>query len=449
MIWILDSLARETMLFAAVGLLIGGVDDLATDAVYWVRRLAGHDRAVPIARLGACEGAGRFVIFVPAWDEAAVIGAMLDTALARIRHEDYRIHVGLYPNDAATIAAVTKVARRDARVRAVVGPRDGPTTKADCLNVLWHDLRRSGAAVRAVVLHDAEDVVHPDALRVFDVLLDTHAVVQLPVQALIAAGSLVSGVYADEFAESHGRNMVVRVALGAGMPLAGVGCAIRTDMLTRIAAMRDGNPFDAESLTEDYELGLRIAAFGGRGIFAQVLDADGEHVATRAYFPADVRAAVRQKARWMIGISLAGWDRVGWGRWSAIGDHWMRMHDRRAPLAVLVLAVAYIALLAWPMSALAHWGAATPMPAAGEGLLAILAINGAMLLWRLVSRFVFTTRVYGFGEGLLSVPRFVVGNIIALMAARRAMLRYMGMLRGRAPVWDKTHHMFPAQVPAE
>ncbi|WP_374945102.1 glycosyl transferase family protein [Sphingomonas sp.] len=443
MIWFVDSVAREAMLFAAVGLLIGGLDDIAVDAVYWTRRLFGRDRAVPIAQLPAVETPGRMAVFVPAWDEAAVIGDMLAAATARFRHPDYRIYVGLYPNDPATIEAVVRVARRDPRVHAVIGARDGPTTKADCLNTLWHALRRDDRTARAVVLHDAEDVVHPDELTVFDALLDRHAVVQLPVVPLIAAGSLVSGVYADEFAESHGRNMVVRVALGAGMPLAGVGCAIRVDMLGRIATARGGDPFDADSLTEDYELGMRVAAFGGCGTFAQVIDAVGEPVAVRAYFPADVRSAVRQKARWMIGIALAGWDRIGWARWSAVGDHWMRAHDRRAPLAVVVLAAAYVALLAWPLSAVAHVLTGTPAPAVGGGMTIVLAINAAMLLWRLASRSVFTTRAYGFGEGLLSLPRFVVGNIVALMAARRAVVRYVGMLRGRAPVWDKTQHVFP------
>src|SRR3546814_6182899 len=73
--------------------------------------------------------AGRIAIFVAAWDESRVIGAMLATALARIEHPNYRLYVGTYPNDRATIDAVIEVARRDARVRLVIGPHPGPTTK--------------------------------------------------------------------------------------------------------------------------------------------------------------------------------------------------------------------------------------------------------------------------------------------------------------------------------
>src|SRR3546814_4227899 len=108
---------------------------------------------------------------------------MLATALARIEHPNYRLYVGTYPNDRATIDAVIEVARRDARVRLVIGPHPGPTTKADCLNALWRALLRDEAAegtrAKAVVLHDAEDVVHAGELAIFDRLIDRHWVVPL------------------------------------------------------------------------------------------------------------------------------------------------------------------------------------------------------------------------------------------------------------------------------
>ena len=74
----------------------------------------------------------------------------------------------------------------------------------------------------------------------------------------------------------------------------------------------------------------------------------------RAFFPARFDAAVRQKGRWMTGIALAGWDRTGWGAAGAIGDHWMRMRDRRVTLSMPVLAVAYCALILWGCSLAGH-----------------------------------------------------------------------------------------------
>lgn len=448
-LWFVDSIARETMLFAATGLLIGGIDDLLVDLFYLFYRMRQRGKSrLRLEELVPSNSAGRLAIFVPAWDEAAVIGGMIGSALARLDHDDYRLYVGVYPNDRATIDAVADIAESDPRVRLVIGDTDGPTTKADNLNRLWAaaiaDEARERWPLKAVVLHDAEDVVHPAELRVFDTLIDNHDVVQLPVLPLIKRGSrLVSGHYADEFAEHHTAQMPVRTALGAGMPLAGTGCAIARATLWGIAAERGGLPFDATSLTEDYELGLRIGERGGRCIFARVEDETrGGLVAVRAYFPATIPTATRQKARWMIGIALAGWDRTGWSMGRHWRDHWMRMRDRRAPIAVLVLAVAYIAVIAWGCRLVLHWMAQVP-PSTDALAGWLLGITTSLLVWRLAMRFACTARCYGWREALWSIPRFFVGNVIALVAAPRAIVRYVAMLRGAMPVWDKTGHEFP------
>lgn len=443
-----DAAARESMLFAATGLLIGGIDDLLVDLIFIVRRLAHPTRGPrTLAALPPPIRPGRFAIFVAAWDEEAVIGGMLSAAVARLDHPDYRLYVGVYPNDPATIAVATAVARGDPRIRIVIGPRDGPTTKADCLNTLWRRLviddALEGHRTKAVVLHDAEDVVHPAELTVFDTLIEGRAVVQLPVLPLIRAGSWVSGHYADEFAYAHSVQQPVRAALGAAMPLAGTGCAIAIDALVAIAAERGGAPFDESSLTEDYELGLHVADRGGSSCFARIRDAaDGSLVAVRAYFPDTIPTATRQKARWMTGIALAGWDRTGWSRPQAIADHWMRMRDRRALVSVLVLAIAYAAVLLWPLAIVLHWFAGTPRP---DDRLAdwLLATTSGLLCWRLLMRMVCTARAYGAKEAARSLPRFFVGNIVSLIAAPRALHRYLKLLRGEPLVWDKTRHVFP------
>lgn len=447
---LIDAVVREALLFASVGILLGGIDDVLVDVVFLVRggwrRLARRARRC-LEDLPAPETPGGFVIFVPAWDEAVVIAPMLRSTLARLEHPAFQLWVGCYPNDSATIAAVEMVASEDSRVRPVIGARPGPTTKADCLNTLWGALAASGERPRAVVLHDAEDVIHPAELRVFDALLGRCDAVQIPVLPLIEPRHrLISGVVADEFAESHAKTLVVREMVGAGLPLAGVGCAILTPMLEAVAA-RHGAPFDAGSLCEDYELGLRIAALGGTGTLARVAERPGGAVvAVREYFPHRLDTAVRQKTRWMVGIALAGWDRTGWGRPLALGDHWMRMRDRSGPLAMLVLAAAYLAALAWPVSLAAHWVTVSHPAPLGNGLALLLQVNGGLLVWRMAIRAAFTGRAYGWREAAWSAPRMVVGNLIALLAARRALIRYVGMLRGTPLRWDKTAHAFPTEL---
>jgi bacteriophage N4 adsorption protein B len=458
---VLDSwfifIAHELTLFAVVGFLIGGLDDLLIDII-WIgrtlwRRLFVYTRhnRVDARTLVAPKHSGRMIIFIPAWDEANVIGRMLDHALATLRHDDYRIYVGCYPNDPDTIAAVKAIG--SPRIRSVVGNHDGPTTKADCLNTLWHALRADEASegfhAKAVILHDAEDIVHSAELRVFDTLVERLDLVQLPVLPLPDARSRwIGGHYCDEFAEAHGKTMVVREALGAAIPAAGVGCAFSRSLLERVATERGGAPFDRDSLTEDYEIGLRLSAYGGRGAFVRLPGAGHRAmVGVRAHFPATMETAVRQKSRWITGIALAGWDRLGWR--GGVAEIWMRLHDRRALLAAVVLVAGYAALILtsglWVAHQIMGTRAFMPTPLLGH----LLLFSGALLLWRLAMRCFFVTRAYGWCEGVRAIPRAVIGNVIAIMAARRALWLYLTMRRDGVVRWDKTRHALPDFMPAE
>ena len=300
-------------------------------------------------------------------------------------------------------------------------------------------------SMKAVVLHDAEDVVHPYELRIFDGLIERAAVVQLPVLPLPDPHSRwVAGHYCDEFAEAHMKELVVREAVGAAIPLAGVGCAIARRPLAQLAAMAEGHPFIGNSMTEDYELGLRIGALGFKTIFVRIPARPGERgaVSTRGHFPSTIGAAVRQKARWLGGIALSGWDRLGWT--GGLGERWMRMRDRRGPLAALLLVAAYGAALLWSQIWLAEALGAPIQARLEPALVTLLTVNAWLLAWRVLMRAGFTASAYGPAEGLRSIPRLVIGNVIAMLAAARAIALHVG---GGARRWDKTRHVFPAEIP--
>jgi adsorption protein B len=445
-----DLILRELTLFAAVGFLFLGLSDLGVDLLYLglrLKRFAAGGGPLCAATPPAAKQPGPIAVFIPAWDESAVIAAMLGHAQRAFGEADCRLYVGCYPNDPATIAAVRSAA--GPKVRLVVTPTPGPTTKAECLNALWSRMRADERAERlrfkAVVLHDAEDVVHADELALFDALIEQFDLVQLPVLPLVDQRSRwIAGHYIDEFAEAHGKEMVVREALGASIPSAGVGCAISRRALDALSR-RHGLPFDPGSLTEDYELGVRLRAAGYPAAFVRLPGgAGGAVVATREYFPGTIHAAVTQKSRWMTGIALAGWDRLGWE--GGFAEFWMRLRDRQSVFAALLLFVGYLALVLCPVLMLAGWSAGRPAEPFSGPVLALLAVNSLLLLWRLGMRFAFVAAAYGWREGLRALPRIVTGNIVAMMAARRAAGRYLTMLRtGRPAAWDKTAHAFPGQ----
>jgi adsorption protein B len=450
---IFTRIAAELALFAGAGFLLVAVNDLLVDLIYFGRKtwrsLTVYSRfpRAFASDLPANGKPGFIAILVPAWDESSVIAPMLRATLKRLDYPNYTIFVGYYRNDPATAAAIASV--RDARIEPVEVPADGPTTKADCLNHLYDALIEYEVATeisaRAVVLHDAEDVVHPLELRTFDRLIDRAAVIQLPVLPLPDRNSRwIAGHYCDEFAEAHIKELVVREAVGAAIPLAGVGCAIARAPLARLAAAQEGRPFAGTSMTEDYEVGLRIGALGLRTIFVRIPARTGESgiVASRGHFPASLGAAVRQKARWLGGIALSGWDRLGWS--GGIGERWMRMRDRRGPFAALLLLAAYAAALLWSQLWLAEALGAPLRARLDPALIILLTINGWLLAWRILMRAGFTTSAYGWREGILSMPRLVVGNIIAMLAAARAISLHLG---GGATRWEKTRNIFPAELP--
>jgi adsorption protein B len=451
----LTHIAAELALFSAVGFLLFAINDLLVDLIYFGRSLwrsATVYRRYPRTfgkNLAEREQEQRFIaVFVPAWDESAVIASMLRSCVTRFEYGNYRIFVGHYQNDPATLSAIASV--DDPRIEPVLVHADGPTTKADCLNHLYdallaYELREDLATV-AVVLHDAEDVVDPLELTVFNGLIDGAGLIQLPVQPLPDPRSRwIAGHYCDEFAEAHAKELVVREAVGASIPLAGVGCAIARAPLARLAAIHEGYPFAGASMTEDYELGLRIGELGLKTMFVRMPAVPGSRgvIASRGHFPASFGEAVRQKARWLGGIALTGWDRLGWR--GGLGERWMRMRDRRGPVAALLLLSGYIAALLWSQMWLAEALGAPVQVAIDPTLATLLWINLWLLLWRIAMRALFTGSAYGWREGVRSVPRMVVGNVIAIAAAIRAVTLYVGRAR---PAWDKTRHTFPKEISA-
>jgi bacteriophage N4 adsorption protein B len=447
----IELILHELLLFSAFWILVSGVDDICVDAIWGLRRIYRrfayyrHRNPLRVDQLPTPMRDGFLAIFIPTWMEASVIGDMIagcKTAWARTQAE-YRIYIGCYPNDEAGMSAIKNAIGNDAGMKMILVGHHGPTTKADCLNHLWQallvDELARGYKAKAVILHDAEDAVHRDELRLFNSLIEKAAAVQLPVIPVQTVQSRwISAHYCDEFAEAHGKLMVVREAIGASLPLAGVGCAVDRNILGRIAIKNQGQPFDAGSLTEDYELGLRLGAAGGRTIMARVLDEDGKLVAPRACFPSTLGAAVRQKARWLTGIALAGWDRIGWrGNWA---DKWMLIHDRRSIVAALVLLAAYMCILLIAILALLQaTGMYVPSPMSPL-LRNMLSATTLLLVWRMAVRAAFVWRLYGPKQAVLSIPRWLVANIIAIMAARRACVAYIAHCFGKPLVWDKTAH---------
>ena len=458
------TLSLVTFVVLAIGFGLSGLDDLVFDVIYWVRRLF-KGRPFKDIRLTELDAVPerRFAIYIPAWQESGVIEAMLRRHTQTIEYEAYDIFVGTYPNDPKTQAAVDRAAQANSRIRKFVSPTPGPTTKADNLNAVQELVEHleflRGVYYDAVVLHDAEDLLHPYELKLvnFHLAGGTAEMIQTPILPVRAPLSeWTQGTYMDQFAEGQTKDMHVRRWIGGFVPSCGVATTLTRRALETLRAEHlSGLVFDSRSLTEDYEIGLKLSLADKSGIFIdQTVIQDrppaGERapeprVATRSEFPNQAAAAVRQRARWGLGIVYQSWQHNGWV--GGLAHRWLLFHDRKAPWAntMVLLGYFYLAVLVGisvvqRFSSLEPTGLLPDEPWVWWTLvaLAILMVN------RLIQRAVAVGRVYGLAHALFSVLRQPWDNVLNIGATFRATRQFVQSLRsGRAPAWDKTQHVVP------
>ena len=432
----------------AVSLLLSGFDDLIPLAIllgHYVRRFPRHTPAL-LPQIDQLES--RIAIFVPCWKESGVIGNMVRHNLTAIRYHNFDIFLGAYPNDEPTIAVANQLSETFSNVHAAVCPNPGPTSKADCLNSIYEGMllfeRQQGVHFTTVVLHDAEDLIHPEALSLINRERTCYDMVQIPVLPLPTPfAELTHGVYCDEFSEFQNIDMRARQYSGSFVPSCGVGTGFAREILERLACER-GQVFDAESLTEDYEIGVYIHDKGYSQLFAPIRRGENGFVATREYFPRTTSTAIRQRSRWVTGISLQCWERHGW-RGSFRTRYWF-WRDRKglvaSPLSLLTNFLFLAGLIDLGLSVVQHrpWMFAVDNPR----LTVLCASTMSLQCLRLGLRMLCVGRIFGpvFAVG---VPmRSFLANLINCFASLRATWRYFHCRRSkRKLVWLKTEHAYP------
>jgi adsorption protein B len=431
-----------------VWILLSGLDDLFISLMY----LLGRWRHFPWPGAAELQAAPerRIAIFVPLWQEHQVIGEMLDHNLAEIRYASYEIFAGVYPNDLRTVSAVNQAARRHPRLHVARCPHDGPTSKGDCLNWIyrrmWEFEQQQGVYFDLVVTHDAEDWIHPDSLRLINWFSRESEMVQIPVLPLPThPADVTHGLYCDEFAEYQCKDIPVRQRLGGFLPANGVGTGFDRAALERLAASRNGRMFDPECLTEDYETGFLLHAQGCRQIFVPLRFGGSGLVATREYFPRRFGTSVRQRSRWVAGITLQGWQHHGWrGPWRQAYWFW---RDRKGLVGNLLSPVANLFCVYGTVSYLSsvctgtawHFGAHIAAWVSGACYCTfwISLVQGAVRLQA-------SARIYGWRFGIAVPVRILWGNVVNFAATVSALRQFLAArVQGCALAWRKTEHVYP------
>lgn len=463
------------LLFAivAVIILVSSIDDAFIDVSYWLgqagRLVPGFGKRPPAQLRLQRHPEKRIAIMVPAWRESEVIAQMAANTVNTFDYQRYCLFVGVYANDPDTRAEVDRVRARFPNVKLAEVPHDGPTSKADCLNWIVQNIflheQATGETFDVFVMHDAEDVVHPFGLKAINWFIDGSGMIQMPVLSMNRRWwKMVACVYMDEFAEFHGKDLPVRSRIARMTPSAGVATAFSREAMLALCAERDNQPYNTDSLTEDYDIGHRLKAIGMRSRFVrysartlryrkawlrkgQVQVLKTELVATKEFFPDSWSTTVRQKARWMLGVSYLGWTQLGW--FGDLANRYFLYRDRKGLFTAPVGAIAYLLVL----QNLGYLGLTLFFPELeilpplvdSAWVEAIIGINLIFLVNRLGHRAWFTLKEHGPGYAWLTPVRAIVANFVGFAAFFRSLLIFVQHLAtGKKITWDKTTHAFPS-----
>ncbi|HEX4296939.1 MAG TPA: glycosyltransferase family 2 protein, partial [Devosia sp.] len=226
-----------------------------------------------------------YTVLIPLRDEAAMV-PMLHRAMAAIDYPPEKLDIKFVVEEGsvATVEAVRGVLE-DPRFRLVVVPPGRPQTKPKAL-----DYALPLARGRYLVVYDAEDVPDPGQLR----LAASHFAADAGVACLQAelvpenaSENALTALFAGEYAGLFGRLLPALARWRLPVPLGGTSNHFRIDALRALGG------WDAFNVTEDADLGVRLARRGMRArMFAS---------RTLEEAPLGYRAWLAQRTRWMKG----------------------------------------------------------------------------------------------------------------------------------------------------
>lgn len=226
-----------------------------------------------------------YSVFIPLRDEAQMV-PMLKRAMAAIAYPTHLLDIKFVveAKSPETVEAVERVLDAP-QFRMVVVPQGPPHTKPKAI-----DYALPLARGEFLVVYDAEDVPDPDQLRRAAERFRADpglACLQAELVPENAHENLLAALFAGEYAGLFGRLLPALARWGLPVPLGGTSNHFRTSVLRQLGG------WDAFNVTEDADLGVRLAR---RGFRAEAFDSR-----THEEAPLTVRAWMAQRTRWMKG----------------------------------------------------------------------------------------------------------------------------------------------------
>jgi cellulose synthase/poly-beta-1,6-N-acetylglucosamine synthase-like glycosyltransferase len=227
-----------------------------------------------------------YTIIVALYREvAAVEGLLKSLGALDYPREKLDVKFVVEPDDAETRRAV-ELHSRGQNVDIIVAPDTGPRTKPKALNAALPFARGS-----FTVIFDAEDRPEPDQLRRALHAFRTEGRDVACVQAALTIDNTdegwLAGMFTAEYCAQFDVFLPALGRLGVPLPLGGTSNHFST------AVLRGVGSWDPYNVTEDADLGIRIARYGYRAVTIGAT--------TYEEAPARLGGWIKQRTRWFKG----------------------------------------------------------------------------------------------------------------------------------------------------
>ena len=308
-------------------------------------------------------------------------------------------------------------------VDIIVVPDARPRTKPKALNYALQFARGSLA-----VIYDAEDRPEPQQLRqaveAFRFAAPNLACVQAPLNVYNRADNWLTRQFTVEYCSLFDAILPALAARGLPLPLGGTSNHFRVDLL------REAGAWDAFNVTEDADLGLRLAR---HGYLSGVIEATTYEEACTSLW-----AWTRQRSRWMKGWMqtylvhmrrpLAIWRALGTRDFLALqvllGAQIIAALAHPVFLTILAVEIAQNAALAQPISTFGTVFWALAVFNLGFGYLVTMLLGLA------------TSRARGFRRTVIALATLPAYWVLVSLATYRA----AAQLLTHPHHWEKTEH---------
>jgi cellulose synthase/poly-beta-1,6-N-acetylglucosamine synthase-like glycosyltransferase len=362
-----------------------------------------------------------YTIIAPLYREQR-IATRLVTALSRLDYPAAKLDIKfvLEADDRETLAILAAIPM-PGFIEVIVAPPGHPRTKPRALNIAV-PLARG----HYTVIYDAEDVPDPSQLRqavaAFRQAPPEVACLQARLTIDNTDDTWLTRLFTIEYAVLFDVFNPGLAEIGSPIALGGTSNHFRTDLLRRI------HGWDAWNVTEDADLGIRLARMGYR-----VWDLPSS---TLEEAPATLGAWMNQRTRWMKGFmqTCISHSRKPWqtfaqlGPWRSLGASVLTYGTVMSALGFPFFTLLFVA--AWDGAILQNASQRSSLLRAGSGTLFVMGMAGIFLsacvalkrrrLWRL----------------LPWVPLLPIYYMLVSAAAWRALWEVV-----REPFrWNKTSH---------